>query len=510
MLVVGGGINGTGVARDAASRGFSVILCEKDDLASHTSSASTKLVHGGLRYLEHFEFGLVRKALLEREVLLRSAPHVISPLRFVMVHDPAMRPAWMIRLGIFLYDHLARRKVLPDSESIRLRSHPAGVPLRPEFTRGFAYSDGWVDDARLVVLNALDAANRGALVLTRTRCVHAERDGARWRATLESDVGERINVDVRALVNATGPWAATFLQEGLGRPSSHGLRLVKGSHIIVPKIFQHSMAYLFQSADGRIIFAIPYEEDFTLVGTTEVDYHGDPGVARISDIEIDYLCEITGRYFARPVSPGDVVWSYSGVRPLLDDESSDPSSISRDYMLELDASGAPLLTVWGGKITTFRRLGEDAVDTLLAALGQKRRHRTHDALLPGGDLSEIIGAPRRPDIDIKLFIERMTERLPYLDPALVRRYARSYGSCMLRMLAGVKHLADMGRQIAPHLYEVELRHLVEREWARTADDVLWRRTKLGLHMTPVQRDAVRDWMHAHVPAAKTPIACATQ
>ncbi|MCL4182935.1 MAG: glycerol-3-phosphate dehydrogenase [Burkholderiaceae bacterium] len=494
LLVVGGGINGAGVARDAAGRGLSVLLCEKDDLASHTSSASTKLIHGGLRYLEHYEFSLVRKALLEREVLLRNAPHIICPLRFVMAHDPAMRPAWLIRMGMFLYDHLARREVLPGSESIGLREHPAGAPLRPEFTRGFAYSDGWVDDARLVVLNVVDAADHGTRVLSRTRCVEARRADGIWRATLESGTVTRFSVRARALVNAAGPWAGTFLRDVIPDSPARHLRLIKGSHIVVPRMFDHSFAYIFQCADKRIVFAIPYENDFTLLGTTDVEYRGDPGLARISDDEIAYLCKMTERYFAKSVTPKDVVWSYSGVRPLLDDESGDPSEISRDYKLEFDTAGAPLLSIWGGKITTFRRLSEEAVDTLVLALGERRARWTEGAALPGGDLSEVIGPPHRPDRDIELFIERMNERLPFLPRALVRRYARSYGSRMLRMLGGIERIEDMGLEVAPGLYEVELRYLIDAEWARSAEDILWRRTKLGLHLTLKQQKMVSRWM----------------
>ena len=500
LLIVGGGINGAGIARDAAGRGLSVVLCEKDDLASHTSSASTKLIHGGLRYLEHYEFGMVRKSLLEREVLLRSAPHIIWPLRFVMAHDPSMRPAWMIRLGVFLYDHLARREVLPGSESIALHRHPAGVPLRPEFKRGFVYSDGWVDDARLVVLNARDAADHGARILTRTRCTQARREGDRWHAVLEAANGQRTEFHARALINAAGPWAGSFLRDEVRQSAGRNLRLVKGSHIVVPRMFDHPMAYIFQCADKRIVFAIPYEEDFTLVGTTDVEYQGDPGAAAITPDEVAYLCEMTGHYFRKPVRPQDVVWSYSGVRPLLDDESGDPSAISRDYTLELDTDGPALLSVWGGKITTFRKLGEEAVDALLPVMGERREPWTKNAPLPGGDLSAVIGTPRRPDTDIELFTQRMQARLPFLPVALARRYARSYGSAMLQMLDGVTALEGMGQEIAPGLFEVELNHLIDREWARSADDVLWRRTKLGLHFTPAQRLAVAHWMGALAPA----------
>jgi glycerol-3-phosphate dehydrogenase len=410
-----------------------------------------------------------------------------------------MRPAWLIRLGLLLYDHLAPRRMLPASASIRLREHPAGAPLRPEFTRGFVYSDGWVDDARLVVLNARDAADRGARVLTRTRCVAAERIDGRWRATLESDGGQRYEVSARALVNAAGPWAATFLRDAVRARARRGLRLVKGSHIVVPRMFEHPMAYLFQCADGRVVFAIPYEEAFTLIGTTDVEHTGEPGEARCSDQEVAYLCALTAHYFARPVTPADVVWRFSGVRPLLDDESGDPSAISRDYTLELETDGAPLLTVWGGKITTFRRLGEEALDLLLPALGERRPGWTRDAFLPGGDLRAEIGAPDRPDLDIVRFLERMTARFPFLPSELLRRYVLAYGATMPVLLDGVTDLAGLGEEVAPGLFERELRHLVAREWARTGEDVLWRRTKLGLRLSPAERAAVEDWMRTRAP-----------
>jgi glycerol-3-phosphate dehydrogenase len=364
VAVIGGGINGAGIARDLAGRGFSVLLCEKDDLASHTSSSSTKLIHGGLRYLEQMEFALVRKALAEREVLMRSAPHIMWPLRFVMPHDPSMRPAWLIRLGLFLYDHLARREILPGSSTVDLREHLAGLPLKSELRTGFVYSDGWVDDARLVVLNAVDAAQRGASVLTRCHCIQAVRQGDLWLLRLQSGDGAEYQVRARALVNACGPWASQFLSEQVNAPQRRSLRLIKGSHIVVPKLFEHDHAYIFQNPDKRIIFAIPYESSFTLIGTTDIEHLGPVGSARIDTDEIQYLCEQTSRYFTRRVNPSDVVWSYAGIRPLLDDASGDPSAVTRDYELDLDGQTgeAPLLTVWGGKITTFRKLAEESVD----------------------------------------------------------------------------------------------------------------------------------------------------
>ena len=489
VLVIGGGINGTGIARDLAGRGLDVLLCEKDDLASHTSSASTKLVHGGLRYLEHREFSLVRKALAEREVLLRSAPHIMRPMRFVMPHDPSMRPAWMIRLGLFLYDHLARREWLPASATVDLRSHPAGAPLQRRFTRGFAYSDGWVDDARLVALNAVDAAERGARIFTRCRCTHAERHGQRWTATLAHADGRLQRVMARALVNAAGPWAAQFLREQVSLGGDKPLRLVKGSHIVVRKLFEHDHAYIFQNADKRIIFAIPYEDRFTLIGTTDVDHSEGIDAPRIDEAELRYLCEQASRYFEKPVQPADVVWSYSGVRPLLDDESGDPAAVTRDYRLVLDTDGAPLLTVWGGKITTFRKLAEEAADQLCGPLGERQPAWTEHALLPGGDLRKWIGAPRRPDLDLQRLHSVLQQAHPEISAAVLKRWARCYGS-RVGLLLGPQ---GPGAEVVPGVYEAELRYLREHEWAFDLDDVLWRRTKLGLHLDLAQQAALLQW-----------------
>lgn len=501
VLIVGGGINGTGIARELSGRGMKVMLCEQDDLASHTSSASTKLIHGGLRYLEHFEFGLVRKALSERELLLRSAPHIMRPLRFVMAHDPAMRPAWMIRLGLFLYDHLARREVLPGSRSVDLRRHPAGAPLKPQYTRGFVYSDGWVDDARLVVLNAVDAAERGAQIHTRTRCTAARRTGHGWLATLQPADGPPCEVQALALINAAGPWAARFLTDALQAPSTKGLRLVKGSHIVVRRLFDHEHAYIFQSDDQRVIFAIPYEGDFTLIGTTDVDHAASDGPARIDAREIIYLCEQVSRYLARPVTPDQVVWTYSGVRPLIDDEAGNPAAVTRDYALDLDLHGAPLLTVWGGKITTFRRLAEEAAQRLARPLGITDPPWTRNAPLPGGDLRRWIGAPQRPDTDFTRFVQALALRHPELEPDLCRRLARAYGSRVELVLA-----QGLGPAIVPGLHEAELRYLYEHEWARSADDVLWRRSKLGLHLAAHHRQILQDWCASHWSRRESPCA----
>ncbi len=490
VLVVGGGINGAGIARDLAGRGVSVLLCEQDDLASHTSSCSTKLIHGGLRYLEHYEFSLVRKALAEREVLLKSAPHIMWPLRFVMPHDPGMRPVWMIRAGLFLYDHLARREVLAGSATIDLRKHPAGTPLKRGFTKGFVYSDGWVDDARLVVLNAVDAAERGATVLTRWRCIDARRSATLWQVQLQSRRGETHEVTARALVNAAGPWAAQFLADHAHAAQRKSLRLVKGSHIVVRKLFDHDHAYIFQNPDKRIIFAIPYEGEFTLIGTTDVEHTGAIGAARIDAAETSYLCEQASRYFERAVVPADVVWSYSGVRPLLDDESGDPSAVTRDYSLEVDASQAPLLSVWGGKITTFRKLAEEAAELLAEPLGITRGAWTAGQPLPGGDLT----TPASHDLvaDVERHVQALRARHPALPQALCRRLARQYGTRADTLLS-----RSLGAEVAPGLFESELQHLHEHEWARCADDVLWRRTKLGLHFSDGERAAVETWCRMH-------------
>ena len=513
VLVVGGGINGAGIARDLAGRGWSVVLVEQDDLASHTSSASTKLIHGGLRYLEYYEFGLVRKALQEREVLLKSAPHIMWPLRFVMPMDPAdpaARPAWMIRLGLFLYDHLARREVLPGSTGVDLRKHVAGQSLQPGFKRGFMYSDGWVDDARLVVLNAIDARERGARVFTRTRCESVQRSREGWTALLRSGDGSAMQLQARALVNAAGPWAEAFLR-GVAQPAAgevlarRSLRLVKGSHIVVPRCFEHEHAYIFQNPDKRIIFAIPYQHVFTLIGTTDVEHIGDPRNAHIDAEETAYLCAQASRYFQRTLRPGDVLWSYTGVRPLLDDAAGDASAVTRDYLLEPNDEAAPLLSVWGGKITTFRKLAEDAADEVGRMLGQRRAAWTRQAFLPGGDFSAWIGPPRRPDEDFDRFVQALRARHAWLPGALARRLSRAYGSRVERLLGGARQLPDLGDELAPGLFEAELRHLREDEWALTGNDVLWRRSKLGLHYTAQQQQAVAAWLGAHRDTVPAPL-----
>ncbi|WP_328702838.1 glycerol-3-phosphate dehydrogenase [Arenibaculum pallidiluteum] len=498
LLVVGGGINGAGIARDAAGRGLSVLLCEQGDLASATSSASTKLIHGGLRYLEHYEFRLVREALAEREVLLRAAPHIIWPLRFVLPHDRSMRPAWMLRLGLFLYDHLGGRRLLPPSRGIDLARHPAGAPLAEGFTRAFEYSDCWVEDSRLVVLNAMDAEARGARVLTRTRLVAARRERGLWIATLaDLTTGATMEVSARGLVNAAGPWVADLLSARLGTPSRHKVRLVKGSHIVVPRVFEGDHAYILQNTDRRIVFAIPYEQRFTLIGTTDLDYSGDPASVAIAPEEVDYLCAATSRYFRKPVRPEDVVWSYSGVRPLQDDAEGDASKVTRDYVLEMDTlhGGAPLLSVFGGKITTFRRLAEEAVDRIGHALGNGATRWTRDATLPGGDI---------PDADFDAFVAALGLEYPWLPEGLRRRYARSYGTLTRELLAGADRLAALGTCYGGDVYEAELRWARDREYARTGEDFLWRRSKLGLHLSPGERRTVETWF----AAAEVPVRAA--
>ena len=532
LLVIGGGINGACIARDAAGRGLDVLLCEKDDLAAHTSSASTKLIHGGLRYLEHYDLRLVRHSLREREVLLRNAPHIIWPLRFVLPHHAGLRPRWMIRLGLFLYDHLGGRERLSPCAGIDLRRHPGGGALKKHYRRGYEYSDCWVQDARLVVLAARDAHLRGADVRTRTECVSLARRGSHWEATLtDGTTGARSTVSARGVVNASGPWIGRRLGPGAGANTAsadagmgtkhgmglvedgtlaeeaaspgiadakhgiglvkdgapadgaaspgiadakHDVRLVKGSHIVVGKLFDHPYPYLFQGADGRVLFAIPFEEDYTLLGTTEVEIEGDPGPVAITPAEVDYICAAANAYFETPVSPGDVVWSYSGIRPLLDDRARNASEVTRGYVLHLDRGPPPMLSVYGGKITTCRRLAEQAVDMLAGPLGCNRPAWTRDAPFPGGEI---------PGGDVEGFIAHCIERYPWLAQGLVRHYVRHYGTGIHTLLAGRTGIDDLGEHFGAGLHAAEVEYLVEYEWARTAEDVLWRRTKKGLRMT---------------------------
>ena len=475
LLVIGGGVNGAGIARDAAGRGLEVLLCEKDDLASHTSSASTKLIHGGLRYLEQRDFRLVRHSLQEREVLLRNAPHIIWPLRFVLPHHAGLRPWWMIRLGLFLYDHLGGRALLPPSTSVDLSRHASGRVLKKSYRRAFEYSDCWVQDARLVVLNARDAHLRGAEVRTRTECVRLARRGARWEATLVDEAtGTRFPVAARGVVNASGPWVGKTRDLETGAGAGHRVRLVKGSHIVVGRMFEHPYPYIFQGADGRVLFAIPFEEDYTLLGTTDVEVDEEPGPVEITPEEIDYICTTANAYFETPLSRRDVVWSYSGIRPLFDDQARNASAVTRDYVLHLDRGPAPMLSVYGGKITTCRRLAEEAVNLMAGPLGFGAQGWTRDAPLPGGDI---------PGADVVGFTARSAVRYSWLPEPLLRRYVRHYGTEIHVLLAGCEGIDDLGEHFGAGLYAAEVAHLVRREWARTSEDILWRRTKTGLRIS---------------------------
>jgi len=486
LAVIGGGINGTAIARDAAGRGLTVLLVEQNDLASGTSFASTKLIHGGLRYLEHGWFGLVREALAEREVMLRMAPHVVRPMRFVLPVEPGMRPVWMLRLGLLIYDHLGGRRVLPATCSIDSELHDGalGAPLKRSPPRGFEFSDCRVDDTRLVVLNALDAAERGAAVRTRTRCIAAER-GSLWRLVLEVR-GRRDIATARVLVNATGPWlqlfATTVLREALPMP----VRLDKGSHIVVRRLFEHDRGYIFPTRDARIVFALPYEQEFTLIGTTDRGFAGDPAGVRASSDEVAYLCDVANQHFRATIEPSDVVWSFAGVRSLYDDGSSRSQDVSRDYVLALDepAGAAPVLTVYGGKITTARRLAEQALDRLshLLKCGPPWTRNSH---LPGGEF---------PHDGFECLVAKTLVSMPFLNEQEVRRLVRAYGTRVERVLGPARSREDLGPCLGPDLLAAEVRYLMEREWAQTEDDVLWRRSKLGLHFAPGDRERLGRFM----------------
>ena len=477
VAIIGGGINGAGIARDAAGRGAKVLLLEADDLASGTSSKSTKLIHGGLRYLEHYEFGLVHEALAEREALLAIAPHVIWPLRFVLPHARGLRPAWLLRLGLFLYDHIGGRRRLPATDTVRLARHPAGMPLKPGFRIGFEYSDGWVDDARLVVLNAMDAREHGATVLTRTPMTSARREGDGW--AIETAAGQ---FRAKALVNAAGP-AVLDVEKLIGAAPDYKMRLVRGSHIVVPALFNHPYAYFFQLPDGRIFFAIPYERDFTLIGTTDADHDGSLAEVCASEEEIAYLCAGASRYFAKAITPTDVVWSYAGVRPLIDDGSGRPEAATRGYRLDLSSQneGAPLLSVYGGKITTYRHLSEEATDLLarrVPALSGAVWTKTRP--LPGGDI---------PAEGVPALKAELRARHPFLSETDAERLSKAYGTRALRWLCAAR-----GRDFGAGLSQAEVDYLRAEEWARTAEDVLWRRTKLGLRLDAAQAAELTEYL----------------
>lgn len=514
LFVIGGGINGCGIARDAAGRGLSVMLAEQGDLASATSSASTKLFHGGLRYLEYFEFRLVREALVEREVLLRAMPHISWPMRFVLPWHRDMRfeaetptsrllsavmpwmrgrrPVWLIRLGLFLYDHMGGRRILPGTRTLDLRGSPEGAPLKDKFTRAFEYSDCWIEDSRLVVLNARDAEARGARIRTRTRVVAAERAGDLWRVTLETG-GAREVVEARALVNAAGPWVREVIGGVLRLNSTEGVRLVRGSHIVTRKLYDHDKCYFFQGTDGRIIFAIPYEGEFTLIGTTDAEHEDADARPECTPEEAAYLCHFASEYFKRPVTEADIVWSYSGVRPLYDDGAKSATAATRDYVLSLDETGgAPLLNVFGGKITTYRRLAEAALARLVRAFPQAGADWTAGVALPGGDFA----------VDgFEALVESLDARYPFLGRAWARRLARAYGTEAVQILGHARRAEDLGRDFGATLSEAEVRWQMEWEYAREAADVVWRRTRLGLKMAGDEIAALDDWMRREGAAA---------
>ena len=498
MLIIGGGINGTGIARDAAGRGLSVALCEQNDFASATSSASTKLIHGGLRYLEHYEFRLVGEALAEREVLLRIAPHIAWPLRFVMPHAKGLRPGWMIRLGLLMYDRLGGKTTLPRSRGIPLLRTPYGAGLKTEFHKGYLYSDAWVDDARLVVLNLRSAADHGAAILPRTRFIGARREGGLWHADVE-DTGtqQRHTVRARMLVNAAGPWVSQVAGTLGQSRTKASVRLVKGSHIVVPRLYEGEHAYIVQDSGKRIIFMIPYERDFTLIGTTDMVVDSISEGAKITQQELEYLCTQVSRYSARPVTPDQVVWSYSGIRPLYDDGSVDPSAVTRDYTLVLEDGevNVPQLSVYGGKITTYRKLAEAAMDKLTPWLEGKTAKWTGTEVLPGGDL---------PAGGQAAFLPQLAERYPAMPESLLAALMQRHGTTALAILGDARKPPDLGEYFGGNLYEREVRHLIENEWAQNAEDILWRRTKAGLHMSPQQRERFSAYMEssktAHSPA----------
>jgi D-erythritol 1-phosphate dehydrogenase len=494
LLVIGGGINGAGIARDAAGRGLSVILCEKDDLAEGCSSRSGKLVHGGLRYLEYYEFRLVREALIEREVLLNAASHIIWPMRFVLPHSPDDRPAWLVRLGLFLYDHLGGRKKLPGTRALDLRRDPEGAPLLDQYTRGFEYSDCWVDDARLVVLNAVGAAEKGAEVLTRTPCISARRENGGWTAQLRDErSGQVRTVRAKVIVNAAGPWVTDFIGRVAGSNSSRNVRLVKGSHIIVPKFWEGRQAYLVQNHDKRVIFINPYEGDLALIGTTDVGYEGRPEDVAPDEAEIDYLIAAVNRYFKEKLRREDVIMSFSGVRPLFDDGKGNPSAVTRDYVFDLDETGgAPLLNIFGGKITTFRELAERGMHRLDKVFPDMAGDWTATAPLPGGEIE---------DADFVTFLEQMKATYPWMPRGLLAHYGRTYGARTDRVVGGATGVAGLGRHFGAHLYEAEVRYLVAHEWAQTPEDVLHRRTKQELHMTAAERAAFAAWFDAELREA---------
>jgi len=492
LVVIGGGVNGTGIALDAAGRGLNVLLCEQGDLASATSSNSSKLIHGGLRYLEHYDFRLVRESLAEREVLLHKAPHLIKPMRFRIPHRPHLRPAWMIRIGLFLYDNLSKRVTLKSSTGINFG---VNSPLLPHMKRGFEYSDGWVDDARLVVLNAVAAKQKGADIRTQTRCIHIERVNNLWQVTLENvHTGDTEKVRARALVNAAGPWVSSLYQDAMQRKAPKQVRLIKGSHIVVPRIHVEAEAYLLQNEDGRVVFVIPFEDRFSLIGTTDLEYQGDPSNVVISQPEIDYLLRISNEHFKHQLTADDVCWTYSGVRPLLDDESDSPQAVTRDYTFEIEAPAgmAPILSVFGGKLTTYRKLSELAVNDLAGHFEHAGPAWTKHATLPGGDFK-----------DQTSLQSQLNRNYPWLPIELCARYVRSYGTLSYQLLKGAKVSIDLGQHFGAGLYALEVDYLVAHEWACSVEDILWRRSKLGLWFNATQKADLAEYLKMLNMGART-------
>jgi D-erythritol 1-phosphate dehydrogenase len=484
LVVIGGGINGTGIARDAAGRGLSVIMCEKGDLGEGTSSRSGKLIHGGLRYLEYYEFRLVREALIEREVLLNAAPHIVWPMRFVLPHSPEQRPAWLLRLGLFLYDHLGGRKKLPGSRKLDLRCAPEGKAIKDNFKTAFEYSDCWVDDARLVVLNAIDAQERGAKIMVRTAATSARRSNGSWDVELRDFTGKAYRVKARALANAAGPWVENVINGVVGLNSTRKVRLVKGSHIIVPKFWDGLQAYLLQNHDKRVIFVNPYEGDLCLIGTTDIPYESRAEDVAIDQSEIDYLLSAVNRYTKKQLTQADIVQSYSGVRPLYDDDAENPSAVTRDYVFDVDGE-PPLLSVFGGKITTYRKLAEHALQKLKPFFPAMAGDWTSSVKLPGGDIA---------NADFEVFLAKLQRDLPWLPQDVTHHYARLYGSRTNRIVNGANSVAGLGKNFGGTLYECEIKYLCDHEWATTAEDILFRRTKHGVHLSPEQRESVRHYL----------------
>ena len=499
VAIIGGGINGCGIARDAAGRGWSVFLCEKNDLASSTSGASSKLIHGGLRYLEHFRFRLVREALVEREILWRIAPHIVWPLRFVLPHRKDLRPAWLLRIGLFLYDHLGGRRLLPPTRTLRLADDPVGEPLKPQYSIGFEYSDCWADDARLVVLNARDAADMGAVIAPRTRCVNGKREGGLWTLTvLDERTGRLSRIRARTLVNAAGPWVNEVLLSVLETRPPAAIRLVKGSHVVVGRLFDHDKCYIFQNIDRRVLFVMPFERDYTLIGTTDLDYRGDLDAVKASPVEIEYLCGAASNYLRVPITASEVLWSYSGVRSLYDDGASAAQEATRDYVLKLDGSQeAPaLLSIFGGKITTYRRLAEAALALLSRYLPPARRPAGWTALqpLPGGNFSTD---------GFEALVVKTAAQYSFLPSETVRRLVRAYGSRAEALLGAAKTQSDLGRTFGADLTEAEVLYLARNEWAMTAVDVVWRRSKLGLRMSEAEVEGVDAYLRTALTAPQT-------